>query len=297
MTTMASDPFSRRERARVRGAKLLALCASAVLCAASACSPEGAIPRTFITKPRVLAIKAEPPSVGPGETTTVTILIGGIGAQTPSVSWLRCRRAPRPGDTVNPDCVDTAQADYLEPIGEGTTITTAMPADVTADSLGEPDASGGVYLPLVARIGVAGQTLLATYRLRLSSADDVNHNPVLTGILLVDAAGGTTPIDPLNPPVVNMGDRLSLQAALADGSVESYPAALGGGTAEELLVTSWFSSAGQFTMERSDGAQPATLLDLGSLVPAPGSVIDLFAVTRDNRGGIDYVHRTLAFGQ
>ncbi|HEY7374312.1 MAG TPA: hypothetical protein VIF57_19270 [Polyangia bacterium] len=276
---------------------MLALTVVAAICASAACSPEGAIPRTFITKPRVLAIKAEPPSVAAGESTTVTILIVGVGGATPSVSWTRCRLAPRPGDTVNPDCVDTAQADFLEPIGEGTTITTAMPADVTADALGEPDASGGVYLPLIARIGVAGQTLLATYRLRLSTAGDVNHNPVLTGILLVDAAGGTTPIDPVNPPAVHRGDQLSLQAAVADGSVESYPAALGGGTTDEMLVTSWFSSAGQFTMERSDGAQPATLLDLGALVPASGGAIDLFAVTRDDRGGIDYVHRTLAFGQ
>jgi hypothetical protein len=281
----------------VRGRALLALCLGVASWAAAACSPEGAIPRTFITKPRVLAIKAEPPSVGPGESTTVTILIAGAGGATPSVSWLRCRRAPRPGDTVNPDCVDTAQADYLEPIGDGTTITTTMPADVTADALGEPDASGGVYLPLIAHIGVAGQTLLATYRLRLSSAGDVNHNPVLTGLLLVDASGNATPIDPLNPPVVNRGDQLDLRAAVADGSVESYPAALGGGTTDERLVTSWFSSAGNFTMERSDGAQPATLLDLGVLVPPPSSAIDLFAVTRDDRGGIDYVHRTLAFGQ
>ena len=36
------------------------------------------------------------------------------------------------------------------------TITATMPADVTADALGEPDASGGVYLPLVARVTVGG---------------------------------------------------------------------------------------------------------------------------------------------
>ena len=75
------------------------------------------------------------------------------------------------------------QADYLEPIGDGPTITTTMPADVTAAELGQPDASGGVYLPLVARVTVGGQSLVATYRLRLATAADLNHNPDLTGVL------------------------------------------------------------------------------------------------------------------
>ena len=93
----------------------------------------------------------------------------GTGAETPSVSWLRCRRAPRPGEAINPDCVDTAQADYLEPIGDGTTITTTMPATSRPAALGQPDASGGVYLTLVARVTVGGQSLVATYRLRLAT--------------------------------------------------------------------------------------------------------------------------------
>ena len=70
-----------------------------------------------------------------------------------------------------------------------------MPDDVTPAALGQPDASGGVYLTLVARVTVAGETLVATYRLRLQSPGDVNvnQNPVLTGLLLVDAAGVATP--------------------------------------------------------------------------------------------------------
>jgi hypothetical protein len=265
--------------------------------AIAACAPEGDVSRTLIVNPRVLAIKAEPPSVAPGESTTVSALIVGVGTETPSVSWLRCRRAPRPGDAVNPDCVDTPVADYLEPIGDGPTIITAMPSDVTAAALGEPDASGGVYLPLVARVALAGQTLLATYRLRLSMPGDANHNPALSDLVLVAADGSTTPIDVANPPRVRAGDQLTLQAAVGDGSVESYPAALGGATATERLLTSWFSTAGRFSKERSDGAQPTTVLELVGAVPAAGNPIDVFAVIRDDRGGTDYVQRQLAFGQ
>ena len=213
------------------------------------------------------------------------------------MSWLRCRRAPRPGDAVNPDCVDTAQADYLEPIGDGPTITTTMPADVTAAALGQPDASGGVYLPLVARVTVSGQSLVATYRLRLATGTDLNHNPDLTGVLLVAADGTVTALDETSPPTVNAGDSLTLQAAIADGSVESYTPPLGGAPVPETLTTSWFSTAGRFSRERTDAAEPTTVLELRDTLPAPGAVIDLFAVTRDERGGVAYVHRALAFGQ
>jgi len=267
--------------------------------ASSGCEPDDEAPRTLIDGPRVLAIKAEPPSVPPGGSTTVTALIVGTGGETPSVSWARCRLAPRPGEAINPDCVDTAQAATLEPIGDGTTITTTMPGDVTASALGQPDATGGVYLTLVARVTVAGETLVATYRLRLQSPGDVNvnGNPVLTGLLLVDAAGVATPIDAAAPPTVQAGDRLTLQVAVADASVETYPPPLGGAPVAEVLRTSWFSTAGMFTDERSEGPAATTVLELNTLLPSAGSAIDLFAVIRDDRGGTDYVHRTLTFGQ
>jgi hypothetical protein len=277
-------------RSIVTAAVLMAL-------ACGGCKPDDELPRTFINGPQVLAIKAEPPSAPPGGSVSVTALVAGTGSETPSVSWLLCRRAPRPGEAINPDCVVTAQADYLEPIGEGTTISATMPADITAAALGQPDASGGVYLPLVARVTVAGQTLIATYRLRLQSAGDANQNPVLTGLLLVDAAGVATPIDAAAPPTVRAGDRLTLQVAVADGSVETYPAPLDGQPVAEMLQTSWFSSAGKFSQERSQGPQASTVLELDAMLPAPGNAIDLFAVIRDDRGGTDYVHRTMTFGQ
>ena len=60
---------------------------------------------------------------------------------------------------------------------------------------------------------VAGQTLVAIYRLRLQSTGDadVNRNPVLTGLLLVDAGGDGRPSTRPSPPTVRAGDRLTLQ--------------------------------------------------------------------------------------
>ena len=267
--------------------------------ACGGCEPDDELPRTFIDGPRVLAIKAEPPSVPPGGSTTVTALIVGTGGETPSVSWARCRRAPRPGEAINPDCVDTAQADYLEPIGDGTTITTTMPDDVTAAALGQPDATGGVYLTLVARVTVAGETLVATYRLRLQSAGDVNSEPGPDR-----PAGSSTP--PASrprstrraPPTVHAGDRLTLQVAVADGSVETYPPPLGGarrarGAAHVVVLDRGDVQRGA---QRGSGRRPPCS-SWTMLLPPAGSAIDLFAVIRDDRGGTDYVHRTLTFGQ
>ena len=115
--------------------------------------------------------------------------------------------------------------------------------------------------------------------------------------MLVDAAGVATPLDAAAPPTVHAGDRLTLQVAVADGSVETYPPPLGGAPVAEMLRTSWFSTAGKFSEERSEGPQASTVLELDDLLPRPGNAIDLFAVIRDDRGGTDYVHRTLTFGQ
>ena len=88
-----------------------------------------------------------------------------------------------------------------------------------------------------------------------------------------------------------------MQVAVADGSVETYPPPLGGAPVPEMLRTSWFSTAGKFSNERSEGPQASTVLELDELLPQPGNPIDLFAVIRDDRGGTDYVQRALTFGQ
>jgi hypothetical protein len=66
----------------------------AVLVGAAACGSEDQAPRTFIAGPRVLAIKAEPPEVAAGGSTTVTILV--VGTQG-SATVAHAAAAPLPG--------------------------------------------------------------------------------------------------------------------------------------------------------------------------------------------------------
>jgi len=264
----------------------------ALALAAAACNNDDQAPRTFIAGPRVLAIKAEPPEVAAGESTTVTILVVGTQGQTATVAWSSCRLAPLPGQGSNPDCVANPQAPYLEPIGEGTTITATMPADVTAAELGQPDASGGVYLTLVARVTVAGESFAAVYRLRFGTSG--NQNPTLLGVSASDM-GVTTTLDEATPLPVTQGGRLTLNALLAAGAEQSYVApvvGMSGGQVTETTRTSWFSSAGDFDDDRTEQGQRTTL-SLDELLPPVGSIIDIYAVAHEERGGVDFLHRTL----
>ncbi len=268
---------------------------TALLLAAPACEGDNDAPRTFIVGPRVLAIKAEPPEVPAGGSATMTILVAGTQGQAFTVAWSRCLLAPLPGQASNPDCVTNPQAPTVEPIGEGTTVTATMPADITADALGQPDASGGVYLTVVARVTVtATEPFSAIYRLRLGAATGGNQNPTLLGVTASDAAT-TTMLDEATPLVVHEGDRLTLNALLATGSGERYMApvvGMSGGLVSETVRTSWFSNAGDFSDDRTDVGQ-RTVLSLDKLLPAVGSIIDIYAVAHEERGGVDFLHRTL----
>jgi len=267
----------------------------ALLLAGPACGNNGQAPRTYVSAPRVLAIKAQPPEVAPGGSSTVSILVAGTTGQTFTVAWSRCLLAPLPGQATNPDCVTNLQASYIEPIGEGTTVTAMMPADITADALGQPDASGGVYLTLVARVTVAAaDSFAAVYRLRFGDPATGNQNPTLIGVTASDAAETTT-LDEATPLPVRQGDVLTLNALLAPGSAETYVAPVvgqSGGTVKETVRTSWFSTGGDFSDDRTDEGQ-RTVLSLDQLLPAAGSIIDIYGVAHEERGGVDFVHRTL----
>ena len=258
------------------------------------CQPTGDLPTSYVAGARVLAIKAEPPEIGLGESSSVTAWVVGTNGQTPTVSWSRCRRAPLPGQAMNPDCLANPQAAYVEPIGEGVTVTATMPADITAAALGLPDASGGVYLPLIARVTAGADQLIASYRLRLAQPGvPPNNNPVITAVSVVDSSG-STPLDEAVPRVVHAGDTVTVGATFSSDSNESYLSPLGGqagGPVAEVLTTAWFSSGGAVTTSPAAG-DPTMNLRFDQLLPAPGTVIDLFVVARDERGGTDTAHRT-----
>jgi len=253
-------------------------------------------PVTFVTGLRVLGIKAEPPQIAPGASTTVTALAVDTAGATPAAAWNQCNLPPLPGETVNAACVDGSAPSELQPIGDGLTIPFVMP-QVTAAALGAPDATGGVYLPLVAAVDASPQAasppaLTAVYRLRLADAGPANTNPTIADVFSVDAAGAMSALDATAPTPVAAGGTLSLTVTFAPGSAQMYIAADGTVTTE-TLTTSWFCTAGDLSVEKTSTTQPVTVLHLDQALPPSGTQIDLYAVGRDERGGTDFAHRTL----
>jgi len=265
--------------------------ASCVLLGLGGCQSFSDPPVSFVAGLRVLGIQAEPPQIAPGASTTVTALVVDTNGGAPAASWSQCLLPPLPGLTVNTDCVDgTAGAD-LQPIGDGLTISFVMP-QVTATSLGAPDATDGVYLPLLAAVSASPQALTAVYRLRLADATVANTNPTIADVFSVDAAGTMSALDAAAPTVVHSGGALSLTVTFTPDSAQSYVAPDGTVTTE-TLTTSWFCTAGDLSFEKTSATQPVTVLHLDQRLPSAGAQIDLYAVAHDERGGTDFAHRTL----
>jgi hypothetical protein len=248
-------------------------------------------PVSFVAGLRVLGIKAEPPQIAPGASTTVAALVVDTYGGASSASWSQCLLPPLPGQTINTDCIDGAAGADLQPIDDGLTIPFVMP-QVTAASLGAPDATGGVYLPLVAAVDASPQTLTAVYRLRLADDAPANTNPTIADVFSIDATGAMSALDATAPTLVHSGGALSLTVTFAPGSTQIYTAADGTVTTE-ALTTSWFCTAGDLSFEKTSATQPETVLRLDQRLPPSGSQIDLYAVARDERGGTDFAHRTL----
>jgi hypothetical protein len=263
--------------------------AAALALVAGGCTTHPDPPVSFIVGLRVLAVVADPPQVAPGATSQLSILAVDTDGQPISAQWSRCTLAPRTGEAVNPGCVTGTSA--LVPIGSGLSIPFEMP-QVTAADLGAPDASNGVYVPLVAQVTAGAQAVMVVYRLRLADGQPPNMNPEIASIDVIGAGGASTPIDPATPFPVTAGEQLTLSATLAPGSAQTYTA-VDGTTRTETITVSWFSTAGAFSVQKTGASQPNTVLDLSKDPPTAAGNIDLFAVAHDERGGVGYTHVVL----
>lgn len=253
------------------------------------CTSESEVPVTFVAGLRVLAARGEPAQVDPGAVSQVNVLVVDTEGRPVEVAWSRCLVPPHVGEAVNPDCV-TDDAN-LEPLGAGESIAVTMP-QVTAAQLGQPDATNGVYLPLVARVTAGDSAVLTVYRLRLGDGQPPNANPAIASVDVLDAAGVPSPLDPAAPRVVHAGDELILGATLEPGSAESYMG-IGGAPKTETVTTSWFCTAGELSVQKTSESQPTTTLLLNENLPDPGKTIEIWAVAHDGRGGVGYTLRSL----
>src|SRR5262249_47490483 len=209
---------------------------------------------------------------------------------------------PLPGSPVADDCVTGAQPDDLMSVGAGTPLAFTMPAATPGD-LGLPDSTGGYFVPLLAHADTGADALTFGYRVRLATGGPRNHNPPLVSVAhdaphLVGAAAGTPgePLDESAPLAIAAGQEVTLRAAFADDSAETYDVVIAGAptrTVTEVLSFAWVATAGSFSEDVTSPDRPDTKLKLDKRVPPSGTTVDLWVVGRDERGGTDFLHRTL----
>jgi hypothetical protein len=268
-------------------------------------------PAAWVSGLRLLGVKAEPADVASGEMVTLSATTANPGGSAPTVQWDACLLPPPPGtgQSVNQDCIDLEGGDALVPFGTGDTVVATMPP-VSLSMLGLPDQTNGFYLPVRVRLAADDKRLVGFYSLRIFlgplSPNPRNQNPALTGIFVVPSADAgadmQTALDETMPPEIHRGEQIALRALVTPESTETYlvydgdPRTTEPRAVTEQIRVAWYTTAGTFSNNVTGNEKPDTTLTMDEHVPeASGTVVDLWVVARDERGGSDSLHRTLIF--
>jgi hypothetical protein len=290
-----------------------ALVSWTALATVAGCQPDLGANDGLVTRPTILAVKAEPPEAKPGTDATYSALValpGGVDAGG-AVLWRFCT-APEPLTTDNavaPGCFDDAS---LAAAGSGAS-TMAATASTACSLFGpetasegarppDPDATGGYYQPLRADLAGADPTF---YLARLlcglggAPADVVaryaqqyvpNANPRLLP-LAATLGGKAVSLSSLRVPA---SATLSLEASWPASDAETYayfdPSMQTLGTKREAMGVSWHASGGAFASESTGRSEtdPATSTEDTWTAPGEGGGVTLWIVLRDSRGGTDF---------
>ncbi|MFL5305648.1 MAG: hypothetical protein ACJ8F1_10555 [Polyangia bacterium] len=302
------------------------LLAAVCVAGAAGCKPDLGAPPSLVTGPRILGVRGTPAEAVPGGMVTYDILAvdvtGTVAA--PDVGWAQCLLPDPPafGNDVSDACLATA-----DDAGPTATFSAAVAANVCSifgpqtptvmkgqppSRPADPDPTGGYYQPVRAGWQSTGLLAFALERVtcRLANAPpDVatqyateytaNQNPSLTG-LLVASGDVVTPLyaagqpAPPAPATIGVGQKTLLQADFSSDSAETFlvwdVVQLKLLQQRESLRVAWYASGGSFLHDVSGRASDdlETYTQNEWTAPATPGPVHLWAVLRDNRGGIDF---------
>jgi hypothetical protein len=289
----------------------------------AACTDATFAPETLVKDLRVLSIQAEPPEVGPGELSRLSVLKSDAAPGVPtSVLWVGCE--PDPKDLGNSACNDaeillrpsqiTNYPPGLQLLGFGLsagyrstpTVLNELPPDDPIRSAGTVGQVLSLVIgedvdPLATDEKLRGYferieqkvtpVVVALTRVLVSEKPPAqrNRNPGIVS-LLVDGAR-----HPTNGRVgVRPGQRIELSVQVPDDVRQTYTVRLASGdvTRTEKVVGAWYSSNGRFTAERFDteANESVTFIAPGAAEFPEDPVPErrqgtLWLVVRDDRGG------------
>jgi hypothetical protein len=286
----------------------------------AACRPSFDETASLVTNERILAVRNDPAEVTPGAAVALTALVASRAGNVSNaqIRWAFCR-APKPlaeNDVVSPACF----SDGVAPFGGAAPLAMAMvPADACAlfgpdappqasgqppERPRDPDATGGYFQPVRADLGGSLTFQLARITCSLANASiDVatefhrvykaNQNPMLTPLTaMVDGA-------PVALDQIPAGHQVTFTVGWPADAVERYPVLDVLPQAlvmhREAMRVSWFASAGAFDNDSTgrDENDTATSTSNGWLAPKMHTVVHLWTVLHDSRGGTDFAAYTL----
>lgn len=280
-------------------------------------------PPSQIKDLRILSIRAEPPEALPGETVRVDALIAdpsGI-VTPPTLIWLLC--FPDPFGGVDACATGVGASPVAFGVKE---LEVTIPEDIPLRPEGDPNASGTVLVTLVACTspdptrclecdeetgvctfgseGVEAEVALKRIIVSKRPEEARNHNPRIEEVAVALPGSDTfIPVPPEGlPEPLEACDGFTVRVRAPEESQEVYEEIQLGElvTVTEFLVTSFFTTTGAVSANRifngaGEGVEPG-VADV-EFLPAPEdplAPIQMFFVLRDDRGGADFVSRTLS---
>lgn len=278
--------------------------------ALSCCEPDLTVDDWLVTRPRVLAVRADPAEAPPGATIEYHVLVAAPDAALgTSLSYEFCSqpKPPAENNSVPTACLFASNANDL---GTKTSFSAKAPAEACAvfgpNTVAggfrprDPDDTGGYYQPL--RVDLAdGETTFHFSRIQcgLAGADaaevrafgqsySTNQNPKLT-VRVTGADGGSATTNG-----IRAGSILTVEASWSAADAESYAyydrSARSLTIRREAMHVAWYVDSGKLE-SASDGRtedDPATSVSTRWTLPPRAGTSRLWVVLRDSRGGKDW---------
>jgi len=264
--------------------------------AAAGCQPSFG-PQTLVERLRILAIRAQPPEIGPAdEQVQLDALVADAGgrARDLACTWAVCLVELGWAATAI-DCPGGDSWIFSRDCDGASLEVAALREWLAArgfdeQALGQlPPGVGEDMVPLYVGLEVVqGQAVeRGIKRLRLNlEGDEPNGNPRLLGVEVLEGPdGGSLPV----------GGQLRLKPLVDEGSRQTFADPEDGSPRREDFLFSWFSTAGEFSERRTilDVDSRGRPLDentwlLSEQYSPPGPAW-LWVVVRDGRWGTDWV--------